>query len=205
MEHALSRGPKMSGRAYGVHRSGPDRNLADWQSFGLTMAGVLHNSLRLGPTSVLKIYTRRPIWMWLSQRALPSPGELSELTQIFNITNSAGPLSKCDLSIKRRWKTHWLKMKCHILLSRSEHVWNIMGSYFVKKLITPSCPGQDLPRFVEKKKQLWILNLLIPSLQNVVISTTITQETIAIWIKLETKGFLLIERSGLQVQYCGIR
>ena len=38
----------------------------------------------LEPTSVLKIYARRPIWMWLSQRALPNPGELSELAQIFN-------------------------------------------------------------------------------------------------------------------------
>ena len=44
-------------------------------------------------------YARRPIWMWPSQRALPNPGELSELPQIFNSTNSAGPLSKCDLSI----------------------------------------------------------------------------------------------------------
>ena len=32
------------------------------------------------------------------------------------------------------------------------------------------------------------LNRLVPSLQNVPISMTITQETIAFWIKLETKG-----------------
>ena len=54
---------------------------------------------QLAQTWVLKMYARRPIWMWLSQRALPNPGELSELAQIFNSTNSAGPLSKRDLSI----------------------------------------------------------------------------------------------------------
>ena len=53
----------------------------------------------LAPTYVLKMYARRLIWMWLSQRAPPNPGELSELAQIFNSPNSAGPPSKWDLSI----------------------------------------------------------------------------------------------------------
>ena len=34
---------------------------------------------------------KAPIWMWLSQRALPNPGALSELVKIFNSTNSVGP------------------------------------------------------------------------------------------------------------------
>ena len=71
------------------------------RALGRRPAGVRHKSLGVGPTSVLKMYARCPIWMWLSQRerALLNPGELSELAQIFNSTNSAGPLSKCDLSI----------------------------------------------------------------------------------------------------------
>ena len=76
-----------------------------WQidrALGRRPAGVCHNSLGHGPTSVLKMYPRRPFWMWLSQRALPNPGELSELAQIFNSTNLAGPLSKCDLSISNQ-------------------------------------------------------------------------------------------------------
>ena len=48
----------------------------------------------------LKMYARRPIWMWLSEWALPNPGDRSELAQIFNYTNSSGPLSKCDLMLK---------------------------------------------------------------------------------------------------------
>ena len=47
-----------------------------WQvdrALGRRPGGVRHNSLGLGPTSVLKMYSRRPIWMWLSQRALFKP------------------------------------------------------------------------------------------------------------------------------------
>ena len=33
----------------------------------------------------------------LDQRALLNPGELSQLAEIFKSTNSARPLSKCDL------------------------------------------------------------------------------------------------------------
>ena len=82
----------------------PARNLADWYSIGSTTG---QNPPQLSQTWVLKMYARRPIWMWLSQRALPNPGELSELAQIFNSTNSVGFLSKCDLSIRWNW---WLKI-----------------------------------------------------------------------------------------------
>ena len=59
------------------------------RALGRRPTRVRHNLLGLGSTSVLKMYARHPIWMWLSLRALPNPDELSTLTQIFNSTNSA--------------------------------------------------------------------------------------------------------------------
>ena len=58
-----------------------------WQigrALGRQPVGVRHKSFGLVPTSVLKMYARRSIWMWLSQRALPNPGELFELAQIYH-------------------------------------------------------------------------------------------------------------------------
>ena len=85
-----------------------------WQigrTLGRRPAGARPNSLGLGPTSVLQMYARRPTWMWLSQRALSNPGELSELAQIFNSTNLAGPLSKCDLSIRMPYSSIVLRAR----------------------------------------------------------------------------------------------